>query len=311
MDSQAAALMTAQGGVVGAAQLARLGVSAYDVQVAVARGRLRRLRRGAFVDGRRWVEADSDEQYRLTVMAVMRSRPEPVAGAVELASHHSALALHRLPLWHVDRRLVVLSSDVQQSTTVAGVRVMPLRSMVAGVEVDGLPTLAVPDAVVLTGSTSVEAGVVAADAALHGRSTTTSDLHAAADRLLGGLRGRARVRRVLAAMDPRAESPGESRTRLVISALGLPVASQVTVRDELGGFVGRVDFLVAGRVVVEFDGAVKYAGAEGRGELVAEKRREDRLRSLGYEVVRLTWDDLAHPERVLARIRTALLRRAA
>ncbi len=83
------------------------------------------------------------------------------------------------------------------------------------------------------------------------------------------------------------------------------------ISDESGCFVGRVDFLVAGRVVVEFDGAVKYAGAEGRDGLIAEKRREDRLRALGYEVVRLTWDDLAHPERVLGAIRAALLRRAA
>ncbi|KQU67528.1 type IV toxin-antitoxin system AbiEi family antitoxin domain-containing protein [Phycicoccus sp. Root101] len=311
MDSQATALVEAQGGVIGAGQLARLGIPAYDVQSWVARGYLRRVRRGAFVAGRRWDDADGDEQYRLTVMAVMRSRLDGTAGAVEAASHQAALALHRLPLWHVDRRLVVLSGDVQQSTTLAGLRVMPLRSMASVVEVDGLPTLALADAVVTTGSGSVEAGVVAADAALHGQAATTDDLRAAADRLLPGLRGRARVRRVLAAMDPLAESPGESRTRLVLSALGLPVESQVVVRDEQGGFVGRVDFLVAGRVVVEFDGAVKYGGADGRDGLVAEKRREDRLRSLGYEVVRLTWADLAHPARMLAQIRAALLRRAA
>lgn len=311
MDSQAAALMAGQGGVVGARQLGGLGICPYDVQGWVARGDLVRVRRGAFVDGRVWRDSDIDAQYRLKVMAVMRSRSHlPPAGA-EVASHHSALAVHLLPLWHVDRRLVVLSGDVQQSTTVAELRVMPLRAMAAEVEVDGLPVLAVADAVVTTASVSVEAGVVAADAAIHVGATTLEELRAAGDRLLPGLRGRARLRRALAAVDPRCESPGESRTRLVLSALGLPVESQVVVRDERGMFVGRVDFLVAGRVVVEFDGAVKYAGAQGRDGLVAEKRREDRLRSLGYEVVRLAWDDLTHPERVLARISAALLRRAA
>jgi len=48
--------------------------------------------------------------------------------------------------------------------------------------------------------------------------------------------------------------------------------------------------------VVEFDGAVKYAGADGRAALVAEKLREDRLRALGYEVVRIVWSDLARPD---------------
>jgi very-short-patch-repair endonuclease len=58
--------------------------------------------------------------------------------------------------------------------------------------------------------------------------------------------------------------------------------------------------LPALRVVVEFDGAVKYQGADGRNALIREKRREDALRALGYRVVRLTWSELRRPERVLA-----------
>jgi acyl dehydratase len=46
--------------------------------------------------------------------------------------------------------------------------------------------------------------------------------------------------------------------------------------------VGRVDLLVGARVVVEFDRAVKYGGAEWRAALIAEKRREDALRVLGF-----------------------------
>jgi hypothetical protein len=32
---------------------------------------------------------------------------------------------------------------------------------------------------------------------------------------------------------------------------------------------------------------------------------------LGYLVIRVTWDDLAHPERLLRRIRAAMVKRAA
>lgn len=65
--------------------------------------------------------------------------------------------------------------------------------------------------------------------------------------------------------------------------------------------MARVDFLFREkRLIVEFDGAMKYGGAEGRAALVAEKRREDALRRLGYRVVRLTWADLRDPARVLS-----------
>ena len=306
MDSQVAALLQAQGGVVSTVQLAPLGVTPADLRACVSRGELVRLRRGAFVEADRWAAADPDERYRLRVMAVLRSRT-----ADEAASHHSALALHRLPLWRVDRGLVVVTGDVAESTTSNGLRLTPLRRLVATTQVDGVESLAVADAVVTTAASCMEAGVVAADAALHDGHCRPADLAEAASRLRQGLRGRARLRRALANVDARAESPGESRTRLVLTALGLPVEPQVEIRDVLGAFVARVDFLVAGRVVVEFDGAVKYGGAAGRQELMAEKRREDRLRELGYQVVRITWDELARPGLVLARVRAALARRAA
>lgn len=40
---------------------------------------------------------------------------------------------------------------------------------------------------------------------------------------------------------------------------------------------------------------MKYSGADGRQALVAEKRREDRLRDLGFQVVRVTWAELDRP----------------
>jgi very-short-patch-repair endonuclease len=92
--------------------------------------------------------------------------------------------------------------------------------------------------------------------------------------------------------------------------MGLPsVELQVEIRDERGGFVARVDFLFhQARTVVEFDGLVKYGGAGGRQALIDEKRREDSLRSLGYQVVRLTWRELYDLALVERSIRKALTR---
>jgi len=84
------------------------------------------------------------------------------------------------------------------------------------------------------------------------------------------------------------------------------VTPQVLIVDEDGEPVGRVDFLVTGtNVIVEFDGKVKYASGDP-DVLWKEKRREDRLRRLGYVVVRLTWADLERPGGVAAAVRRAL-----
>ena len=48
--------------------------------------------------------------------------------------------------------------------------------------------------------------------------------------------------------------------------------------------------------------------ADGRDALFREKRREDALRSLGYQVVRLTWRDLHDPALVERLITEALSR---
>ncbi|MDF2144038.1 hypothetical protein [Knoellia sp. p5-6-4] len=153
----------------------------------------------------------------------------------------------------------------------------------------------------------MKAAVVALDAALHNTVVTAEGIEEAAERLGLGPKAQGRVTRALGLADGQVESPGESLTRLILAGLGFPVRSQVGISDA-AGFVGRVDFLVGDRVVVEFDGLVKYEGAQGREALAAEKRREDRLRAAGYEVVRLTWADLGRQDHVARLVREATQR---
>jgi hypothetical protein len=66
-------------------------------------------------------------------------------------------------------------------------------------------------------------------------------------------------------------------------------------------------------VLGEFDGKGKYLRdlrpGEGPGEaLFREKLREDRLRDLGWVVVRLVWSDLFTPKPTLRRFWVALSR---
>lgn len=113
------------------------------------------------------------------------------------------------------------------------------------------------------------------------------------------------VREVVDLADGRSESVGESRSRWLLHVLGFgPALPQFPVG--LGERTVYAD-LKLGRwpVLVEFDGMGKY---DAPGSLRAEKRREDALRALGYEVVRLTWDELANPRLVRHKILAAIAR---
>jgi hypothetical protein len=125
-----------------------------------------------------------------------------------------------------------------------------------------------------------------------------------------------------ALVDGRRESWLESRSVVALHRLDLPVPrGQVNIFDEARAHVARVDFLWTEHGVVgEADGWAKYqlvADPTAQWEaLKAEKVREDRLRDLGYEVIRWTAAEALRPEtglgprlaRALARSRPQQLR---
>ncbi|MDS2173953.1 hypothetical protein Q7C18_14695 [Nesterenkonia sp. CL21] len=114
-------------------------------------------------------------------------------------------------------------------------------------------------------------------------------------------RRRALLQRRLAFADPRAESPGESWSRVRIHELGF-VTPELQTRVALETGHARLDFewRDAG-VVGEFDGRIKYLSQQdqtGRSAALAvheEKIREDGIRRTGRTVVRWGWEDLRRP----------------
>lgn len=104
------------------------------------------------------------------------------------------------------------------------------------------------------------------------------------------------ARAALGLADGLAESVGETRLRLLLVRLGVRFVAQHWVRTATGHAV-RVDvYLPDLGVVLEFDGEVKYGGAEGRAALMAKKAREDDLRRDGFGVGRITWSRLRAAE---------------
>lgn len=125
--------------------------------------------------------------------------------------------------------------------------------------------------------------IMATDAALREGLITPGDITTALGAAIGwpGVR---KAREVLATASGLAESPLESLTRLALRRGGFPM-------PELQVWIGdfRVDMLFREqRVILEIDGLQKYSDEEWR----REKRRETRLRQLGYRVERITWDDV-------------------
>lgn len=117
------------------------------------------------------------------------------------------------------------------------------------------------------------------------------------DDAIGGA-GTARGRAALGFADGRAESVGESLSRVQMHAWGLPRPElQASVLCPSGG-TRRVDFFWPGYGLVgEFDGRVKYSRHAGNDDAVdpevvwREKRREDDIRATGLSVARWLWSD--------------------
>jgi very-short-patch-repair endonuclease len=145
------------------------------------------------------------------------------------------------------------------------------------------------------------------DAALHGRRLAHLDDVRAE---LFGRRGGAGRYRWLQQVDGRAESPLESRVRLVLTDAGLPPEElQYPIRNDAGALVARVDMAwVSRRVYVEADG-VSFHGTPllDPMPLHYDRDRQNRLLGLRWRPVRVTWRDvLTRPEYIVDAVDTLL-----
>lgn len=146
--------------------------------------------------------------------------------------------------------------------------------------------------------------VVVADAVQHAGLVSRPEIALQFDAHVG-LRGVQQARRVLDLSDARAESPPESRVRLLLVLGGLDPTPQLEVFDDEDRWLARVDLgFKAARVAVEFDGReVHLQGAA----FVTERRRQNALLAAGWLVLRYTAGDLRdRPAAILAEVRAAL-----
>lgn len=294
-----------QGGAVTARQLYAAGATVKEVQQARRRGDLVDLRRGIYADATVYRAMNEEQRYRLGTHATLLALATPTA-----LSHTTAAQWCDLPL--LDPMLGVqhvTRPELRASRIEAGIHHHPGALPTDHVRVvrGARVTRPARTAVDIARTHEFARGLAAADSALRA-GATHPELEHVMDfcRAWPGARGASRV---VSAADGRAANPGESwsRARLLLAGMD-PTDLQVEIRDGRG-LVGYADVgWLPLRVLGEFDGRGKY-GAEAGAAADAvwqEKIREDRLRALGFSVVRWTWADLLHPGPWLSRVRVAL-----
>lgn len=306
MDHQIAELLLHHRQVLTTATATRMGINRERLRAAVRAHQLTRVHRGVYA-GRTVLEAATPEQRHLIrARALLAGLPDGLA-----LSHTTAGLAWGLPvLGRVPARVQLIRRESGEHRRTACYTIHSAHRGVRFVAKDGLPLVEPVFAWLGMAEAGLEAAVVAGDAALR-RGLMTPRLAGIEVEAWHGRRGCPVAVAALPLLDGASESVGESRCRLLLLRLGYPVDCQVEVSGSRKPFRARVDFMLRSHaVVVEFDGMVKYDGANSREALVAEKIREDFLRSLGYEVVRLVWADLADPDRVRDLIEAACRRAA-
>jgi hypothetical protein len=268
------------------AQAHRDGTSDAQLQRAVRRGELHRIAAGIYMRADHFRELDARARHRCAVMVATES-----CGPGAIVSHASAAVMHgldcgglRLDTVHKTRNRC--SGGRKSQTLHLHPAVVPAEEVVL---IDGVATTSLARTFVdLARTTPFETAVVIGDCALR-RGMRRENVDASLDHARGRL-GMSRARVAATFIEPGAESPGESISRVRMRDDGWPMP---TLQHEIrhgGRFIGRVDFFWKEHGVVgEFDGMVKYRGDNTGRAVEREKLREDAIRDAGFEVFRWVW----------------------
>jgi len=271
----------------------------HRIRRAVKGGGVRRLHRGAYLDleGLEPEKVSAETDHAARTYGVAHASSGVVSGV-------SAANLHGLPL--LDHRLAggVMLTRPTRGTATAGVVVR--RSRLRDDEVMRMHGMRV---------TTLERTVRDLAEYLEPHemlAVADAAMRQGFDPKLLPMKGRhSRIFRWLAEhASPRSESFAESWCRALIIEAGMPPPLlQVSVYDEQGRFIGRVDFAWPEcGLILEFDGRVKYGAPVADGKKAAdivmrEKQRERGLIDAGWFVSRGVWQTLSGEGRLLEQLR--------
>ncbi|WP_251045852.1 type IV toxin-antitoxin system AbiEi family antitoxin domain-containing protein [Arthrobacter sp. ISL-85] len=295
-----------------------------------AQGELVRVRRGVYADKAEWLSLAPWERYFQTVRAVDVELPgstfcldtAAVAWGLDLLGVPGHVHVCGASRGHTGRQQPITAAAPTRSgrtglEDITGYGIHRHRGQPEGVQREGLLVTPLPETVIgVIARESFTAGVVLADHAISGRRISgppvSKDELAQAACALPAQARRSWVSAVLDFADANSESPGESLSRAQMHLLGFPAPMLQAKFRQGGSFLGRPDFFWPRyRLIGEFDGDAKYLSDDylgtrtARQTVLAEKKREDRLRAKGFRFVRWDWATASDPARFAACLRQA------
>jgi len=299
LDPRLAGAAAAQHGLFTTAQALAAGYSEHEIKDLLRGKQWSRLRRGIYVET---TALPLDEQTRHVLMArAALHRLRPPAHA----SHVTAAAAHRLVLLEPDLSVLHITRPGTSTSRVEADVHHHAGNTPPGhlIVVDGLAVTDIARTIVdYARESTFEQGIVTAEAALWAKQTSSEEIRSALleCRDWPGARNAGRVVSFASSLS---QSPGESISRICFAEHGVPEPRQQVAFHDGAGLIGLADFYWEEQATVaEFDGRLKYEGENAdMMTLYAEKRREDRLRALGLEIVRFGWYEARYQGAALAR----------
>jgi very-short-patch-repair endonuclease len=190
-------------------------------------------------------------------------------------------------------RNIVLHNDTLSSNEITVVRGMPV-------------TTAARTAFDLGRRFGRTLAVIRVDALLQATALQLSDIDAVIDRHRGA-RGIVQLREVVGLADAGAESPQETRTRLVLTDAGLrPRRTQINVFNRFGDHIHRIDMgWPEWKVGVEYDGEQHWKDPATRAKDIDQQAE---LEALSWRLIRVSAEILRYrPHTIVQRTRAALM----
>lgn len=292
-------LAATQHGVLSRGQALRAGLSDRAIARRVASGHWRVLHAGIYAPA-----AVPPSWLQRLMAAILRGGPSA------LASHRSAAALWRLD--GVNERPIEISVKAGRSIRGAIVHRRPPADDPGAAVIHGVPSSGIERTLLELAAvvSPMRAGLALDDALRRGRTTLAAMRELLAHS--GRKTGVPVLRSLLDARDDRdalLESPLEAAMLRLLRDHGLPLPVPQHPVTEGRDIIARLDFAYpAQRVGIEADGYRWHGGPE-RWRL--DLRRENKLKLLGWTILRFSWEDVHRsPETVSDQIRAALSHRS-
>ena len=273
-----------------------LGLDFTPVQLRkmLGSGRISRVARGTYTSQ---MKMSPQEEHLALAMACSNRRAELVL------SHQSAAIAWGLAVLNIPEQVNIRARKGSHSPYLKTHQDGPTLRASTALTPSGLHAVVPLDTVLACArSCSKDEAVIIADSALYQGYLGYQQLY---DELyLVKNQGRRKARIVADSMATHVMSPGETLLRLRLNEFGLFPIVQCPVPTGTRTFHGDLG-LPEHKIILEFDGKVKYSGAYGDPHtvLAQEKERMDAILNAGWRIIRVDWKMVQKPAR---RLKTVL-----